>query len=266
MLNISVLLKSKINLAIKMIATFILVLVISLLIYKLFIYPLNGDKASSLASMFGFAATLFTPIAAFFLLDSWKEQKRFELKKEYVALILHDLRNLYSNLINMLTHIKNIESTEHKLIIVSSYLNSEKLSNINLVHNIYSNIKVYSHLSKNTEIEGIFYDFEHHNYFVEIYYKEAIKRYSNYYIQFTQDRSKTNIDNLDIKRAYVGNEKKSIQNHVFHIMAYLSKPQIYQRYSESEEYVLTYKFKELFNNTKDLHDKIQEICLKEFKL
>ncbi len=95
MLNIRVFLKSKINLAIKMIATFIFVLVSSLLIYKLFIYPLNGDKASSLASMFGFAATLFAPLAAFILINNWKEQVKHEKALECLATAFSEINSIH---------------------------------------------------------------------------------------------------------------------------------------------------------------------------
>jgi len=229
----------------------------------------GAEKVNAIIGLMGWSATIFAPIAAFFLLDSWKEQKRFELKKEYIALTLHDLRKLYSNLINMLTQISNIESTEYKLVIVSSYLDSEKLSNINLIHNIYGNLKVYSQLSNHTEIDEIFYEFEQHNYFVEIYYKEVIKRYFNYFNQFTKDRlspNVNNIGNLDLIRTYVGNEYESIENHVIYIREYISKPQKYQRTAEPKDYVLNYKYKELFQKTKDLYERIHEICLKEFKL
>ncbi len=257
----------KFELIIKLFLSYTCLLLLCFLFYALIVLPETGaEKVNAIIGLFGWSATIFAPIAAFFLLDSWKEQKKFELKKEYIALTLHDLRKLYSNLINMLTQISNIRSTEYKLVIVSNYLNNEKLSNIDLIHNIYGNLKVYSSLSNNTEIDDIFYEFEHHNYFIESYYKEVIKRYSNYYIQFTQDRSKSNIDNLDINRDYVGNEFNSLQNHVYHLLAYLSKPQKYQRHSEPEDYVLTYTYQELFKKTKDLHDTIQEICLKEFKL
>lgn len=260
----------KISFIAKLIIVYVVLLVICFLVYSLVVLPTNGaEKVNAIIGLLSWSATIFAPIAAFFLLDNWKEQKRFELKKEYIALTLHDLRKLNSNLINMLTQISNIESTEYKLVIVSSYLDSERLSNINLIHNIYSNLKVYSHLSNHTEIDEIFYGFEQHNYFVEIYYKEVIKRYFNYFNQFTKDRLSANVNNignLDINRAYVGNESDSIKNHVIYIKEYISKPQKYQRTAEPKDYVLTYKYKELFQNTKVLYERIHEICLKEFNL
>lgn len=95
MLNIKVFHNIKINLVIKMITTFIFVLVISLLIYKFFIYPLSGDKASSLASMFGFAATLFAPIAAFLLINNWKEQLKHEKGLESLSNAFNEICSIH---------------------------------------------------------------------------------------------------------------------------------------------------------------------------
>lgn len=91
----------EVNLARNLISSFICILLFSLLIYIIVIYPLEGDKASSLASMFGFAATLFAPIAALFLLDNWKVQAKYNEQINCLTAIhknLHDIRN---NIINI---------------------------------------------------------------------------------------------------------------------------------------------------------------------
>lgn len=84
-----------------LIGVFTCILAFSLLIYIVIIYPLDGDKASSLASTFGFSATLFAPIAALFLLDNWKDQAKYNEQINCLTAIhksLHDIRN---NIINI---------------------------------------------------------------------------------------------------------------------------------------------------------------------
>ncbi|EHU2106863.1 hypothetical protein A1E39_RS09515 [Acinetobacter baumannii] len=89
---------SEINLARNLIISFICILLFSLLIYMLVIYPLNGDKASSLASMFGFAATLFTPIAAFILINNWKEQVKHEKALECLSNAFNEISQFHYTL------------------------------------------------------------------------------------------------------------------------------------------------------------------------
>jgi len=82
----------------KLIGSFALILASSLLVYIFIIYPVEGDKASSLASMFGFAATLFAPIAALFLLDNWKEQTKYNALLGYIADIISEKSHLVEQL------------------------------------------------------------------------------------------------------------------------------------------------------------------------
>ena len=92
---------NEVNLHRNLIGVFTCILAFSLLIYIVIIYPLDGDKASSLASIFGFSATLFAPIAALFLLDNWKDQAKYSEQINCLTAIhknLHDIRN---NIINI---------------------------------------------------------------------------------------------------------------------------------------------------------------------
>lgn len=75
-----------------LIGVFVCILSYSLLIYIFIIYPLEGDKASSLASMFGFSAMLFAPVAAYFLIDDWKNPLNFSIENDYKREILKKIR------------------------------------------------------------------------------------------------------------------------------------------------------------------------------
>lgn len=65
--------------------SFVCILAYSILFYIILIYPLDGDKASSLASMFSFAATLYAPVGAFFLIDNWKSQTKYNEKLKILS-------------------------------------------------------------------------------------------------------------------------------------------------------------------------------------
>lgn len=117
----------KVSLNRKLIGVFTCILVFSLLIYIVAIYPLNGDKASSLASMFGFAATLFAPVAALFLLDNWKEQVKYNEQINCLTAIHRNLHNIRNNIIDIREQDNYFYF--HKLV---RHLSTSKKENLNI--------------------------------------------------------------------------------------------------------------------------------------
>ncbi|MEQ0923164.1 hypothetical protein ABLT40_04985 [Acinetobacter schindleri] len=52
------------------------------LITYFLIYPLAVDKGTAIATMFGWSAGIFAPLSAFVLLNAWKEQNNFIVKRD----------------------------------------------------------------------------------------------------------------------------------------------------------------------------------------
>lgn len=59
----------------------VIIIIMSIITYFL-IYPLAIDKGAAIATMFGWSAGLFAPLSAFVLLNAWKEQNNFMVKRD----------------------------------------------------------------------------------------------------------------------------------------------------------------------------------------
>ncbi|MBN6535080.1 hypothetical protein JZM39_04735 [Acinetobacter pittii] len=176
---------SEVSLHRNLIGTFTCILAFSLLIYILIIYPLDGDKASSLASMFSFSATLFAPIAALFLLDSWKAQAIYNEKKEHADTILEVLSILKYSLIEKIDTINGLKKVKEFAVINNlyygynnndDYITSELFKKSihiqyfkdNSLHNINDPLSFYS-------------DLERHHSYISMYFSQILYKYSKYY-------------------------------------------------------------------------------------
>lgn len=258
----------KIDLIAKLFITYIFILALCFLVYSLVVLPTNGaEKVNAIIGLLGWSATIFAPIAAIFLLDNWKDQKAYELRKEYISFLLHDLRSVFSKILIISTTTSNIKRLDSHLVIKNEYLNYKDLEIGSLVINLFGNIKVISKIDNNSSLLELYDDFELHVFFIDYVYKNMIKRYINYYNQFTRDRNREQADDLDIFREYIGSEKSSLNNHIFFMRKFIEyKHQYWKKLdASSTPCELEYTLEELLKNTLDIHNKIQDILLKSFK-
>ncbi|MGA9698633.1 MULTISPECIES: hypothetical protein [Acinetobacter] len=65
-----------------LIISYLAIIFIMLIITYFLIYPLAVDKGTAIATMFGWSAGLFAPLSAFVLLNAWKEQNNFMVKRD----------------------------------------------------------------------------------------------------------------------------------------------------------------------------------------
>ncbi|MDC4739982.1 hypothetical protein NQ810_18935, partial [Acinetobacter baumannii] len=69
----------KIDLIAKLIITYIVILAFCFLLYALVVLPTTGaEKVNAIIGLLGWSATLFAPVAAFILINNWKEQIKHE--------------------------------------------------------------------------------------------------------------------------------------------------------------------------------------------
>jgi hypothetical protein len=258
----------RIELIAKLIITYAFLLALCFLLYGLVVLPVNGaEKVNAIIGLLGWSATIYAPIAAFFLLDNWKDQKAYELKKEYISLVLHDLRPIFSKILIISTNTSNIEKVEKFLVINKGYLDYNALALGNDVTNLFANIKVFSKIDNNSNILELYNDFEMHIFFIDFLYKTVIKRYKNYYDEFTSRRNPSQDFDIDIFRGYLDSEKNSLMNHILHLKTYIESKQKYMKKTDAGNTVneLEYTLSELIESTLDIHDKIQKILLDTFE-
>lgn len=70
------------NIIKELIIGYLAIIVIMSIITYFLIYPLAVDKGTAIATMFGWSAGLFAPLSAFVLLNAWKEQNNFMVKRD----------------------------------------------------------------------------------------------------------------------------------------------------------------------------------------
>jgi len=61
---------------------YLVIILIMLIITYFLIYPLAVDKGTAIATMFGWSAGIFAPLSALVLLNAWKEQNNFIVKRD----------------------------------------------------------------------------------------------------------------------------------------------------------------------------------------
>ena len=113
---------TKRTLGINLLSTYICILSWSFVFYIFLVYPLDGDKASSLASMFGYSAMMYAPIAAYFLIDNWKDQTKYNEQLKILATMINETNDLQNN-INSLR--SNTDLTAY-IILTDNYLKDNK--------------------------------------------------------------------------------------------------------------------------------------------
>lgn len=93
---------NKIDLIGKLLIAYIFILSLCFLLYSLVVLPTNGaEKVNAIIGLLGWSATIFAPIAAYFLLDSWKDQEKFKRTIEFYEFGIASINKSIANLSNL---------------------------------------------------------------------------------------------------------------------------------------------------------------------
>lgn len=85
----------KIYLIVKLFIAYIFVLGLCFLLYKLVVLPTSGaEKVNAIIGLLGWSATIFAPVSAFFLLDNWKDQTKYNAILDQVIKLTDELSKL----------------------------------------------------------------------------------------------------------------------------------------------------------------------------
>lgn len=89
----------KIDLIAKLFITYIFILALCFLVYSLVVLPTSGaEKVNAIIGLLGWSATIFAPVAAFFLLDSWKDQTKYNEQLALMSSIIQEVTELHKQL------------------------------------------------------------------------------------------------------------------------------------------------------------------------
>ncbi len=151
----------KLSLIAKLIIAYILLLDFAFLIFALTAGP-STDVASVTASLLGWTATLFTPIAAFFFYDTWKEQKNFDTDLEILKECDENLfrfKNELDFICNKIIKIYNeYASNKNYYIAHSIYKKKLEIESIYL-ENFFINISRYTDFHKDEDFISLVREF-----------------------------------------------------------------------------------------------------------
>ncbi|WP_151799068.1 hypothetical protein [Acinetobacter calcoaceticus] len=96
-----------IELTAKLLITYIVILAICFLIYALVVLPTSGaEKVNAIIGLLGWSATIFAPIAAFYLIDNWKDQAKYNEQLSTLSSLINETLLLVKNITNIRTNEK----------------------------------------------------------------------------------------------------------------------------------------------------------------
>ncbi|MFA3599867.1 MULTISPECIES: hypothetical protein [Acinetobacter calcoaceticus/baumannii complex] len=123
-------------LPLKLIGSYLVILLISLIIYKEIIPPLAVSEINNLKiGLLSWSATIYAPVAAYLLFDGWKHQIKEQRKEKFILNYLSEIeyvREMLSSMIINYDDLKEINSItpiieSHRQKIHSKHLEASKI-------------------------------------------------------------------------------------------------------------------------------------------
>lgn len=225
----------KLSLIAKLLIAYILLLDFAFLIFAFTASP-STDIASVTASLLGWTATLFTPIAAYFFYDSWKDQKNYDLKKELLIQVSNLVSTQYIKIAEPAKKIKRLEEINTTQITISSIDGINNCYQLSLLNEIYVLLKTYEEFSQDASLMEYKDAFCDKAFQLERFLIEIEKKYRNYCEVLGLD----NNVNCTKRECYKGDSKTQVQQDINEILYYFRSGLEFQQYNE-DKWVLSYK-------------------------
>lgn len=140
----------------------------------------KSDIPSVISNMFVWSATLISPLVVILLINSWKSQKDYELKKEYASSILKDTHSIELYLIDTITLIKAMQDIDKYLVVYKKYFHYQPMDVSEYLLISYANIKIFNELYDKSFGEK-FSKLQIYSHAIDDNIKELISAYSVYF-------------------------------------------------------------------------------------
>lgn len=219
----------------------------------------SSDKAAVISNFFVWSATLFAPIVVILLINSWKVQKDFELKKEFSLQLLKDLQPLFVELIEIRSISFNIFKSSDELVLYKSFLEGKYLDLSKEAYKCYSNINTITKLYSSTELDSLYNKLEKHCQQVDFLFSELNHGlYQEYYdMALTFDISYIKFNK---NKFYKHDERERLIEQIRKIERFRTLPRgikVSDRDGKNEKIFAKYdNYEELLNETIEIHNKI----------
>lgn len=196
----------KVSLIAKLIISYLLLLDFAFLFYVFNTDPTSDQTARGtvLTNLLVWTATLFTPIAAYFFYDSWKDQKKYQINLDQIYKILERLTIIRSELLIMRSNISNMQNidTNKSVNYIPKYLKKDINFNYRTIFEINSYTVNYTIFNDDEELEEEYKKLELKILLIPTIYDEVINRYHLYCQDLIQNINEIEInkDNTYIKK------------------------------------------------------------------
>ncbi|WP_420684100.1 hypothetical protein [Acinetobacter baumannii] len=230
----------------------------------------SKDVPSVISNMFVWSATLISPLVLILLINSWKSQKDYELKKEYASSILNDLHPISTYLIESIIIISTIERVNSHIILKHQYLTHEHIDLLLLVNKSYTNIHIFSELY-NINLKPNHKNLLSYCGIIDSAIKNLFAQYSNYYTEIvtTYRELINNNKNPDLCANYpIDNFKSAFERELENINYLLGPVTLKITSDKSNEIIDEVSFislKDLILETQKIVDQIQKTCIFSLK-
>lgn len=163
------------HLPLKLIFSYLIILLISIIIYKEIIIPSTPDQIiNSKLGLLSWSATIYTPLAAYILYDGWKHQIKENRKEKFIINYLSEIdyvREILSSMIINYDDLKEISSITHKIESLRQKIHSKHLESSKILKTFLPD----NHLHKLIDNE-----FKGRSELIKTYWEDLIHVFKNF--------------------------------------------------------------------------------------
>lgn len=211
----------KVSLIAKLIISYLLLLDFVLLFYVFNTDPGSDQtaKGAVFTNLLVWSATLFTPIAAYFFYDSWKDQKNYELKKELMIKLSELVSTQYIKITKyarMTDRLKQVKEYEIRL---PSFYKVKHSYDSDLLNEIFSILEIYEGFSNDSSLKKYKDNFDNSAFSLSIYLKNIEKKYEDY-----AKKLELNLDDSGVQsKSYTVESRQKVERCIIYIEIEMNK-------------------------------------------
>lgn len=172
----------------KYIFYYLLVHIFVLFIYGFFGYIVvcNGDTLScsfdveKIQNMLKTTASIFTPVIAIFAYFSWINQKKYDLRKEYLTIAIKQLTLIMNDIVKIRSNLHTIYSVDEKLVLYPNLIKNQFENYQQNMFDFYSALNAYKSIS-GINLLSDYDDFEQRFFWIIELNQRVISLYRRYF-------------------------------------------------------------------------------------
>lgn len=244
----------KLSLIVKLFISYGLLLNFAFLFYVFNTDPSSDQTARGavFTNLLVWTATLFTPIAAYFFYDSWKDQKNYDLKKDLLIQVSNLVSTQYIKIAEPTQKFKRLKEIDTTQITISSGDGIKTYYEIRLLNEIYVLLKTYEEFSQDSSLMEYKDAFCDKAFQLERFLIQIEKQYSNYCEVLGLD----NNVNCTKRGYYKGDSKTQAQQSIDQILKFFNIGLEFDQYNKNKwvsSYTITFttaatEFDEKYND------------------